>query len=224
MLNSTKEAKRARRPHADDAREQPRRTSRKPSPATSSRWRPEGNHHRRHAVRSGPKPVISKPWTFPEPVIEIAVEPKTKADQEKMGSRCKLAAEDPSFRVDRPRVGPDHHEGHGRTSPRHQGRHPAPRVQGRGEHRRAAGGLPRNARREAEIDYTHKKQTGGTGQFARVKLTFEPTSRAGFVFENEDRRRCGAEGIHPGRRKGHQVGHGLGSAGRLPGHRLQGRR
>ncbi len=67
------------------------------------------------------KPVVLETMTFPVPVIEIAVEPKTKADQEKMGiALARLAAEDPSFRVETDlEVGPDDHEGHGRTSPRH---------------------------------------------------------------------------------------------------------
>jgi elongation factor G len=83
-------------------------------------------------------------------------------------------------------------------------------------------GAPQVAYRETspskvEIDYTHKKQTGGTGQFARVKIVFEPNEPgAGFV-RVEDRRRRGAEGIHPRRREGHQVGHGKRAARRLPG-------
>ncbi|MEI2687915.1 MAG: elongation factor G [Cypionkella sp.] len=70
------------------------------------------------------KPVVLETMTFPVPVIEIAVEPKTKADQEKMGiALARLAAEDPSFRVETDqRIGPDDHEGHGRTSPRHPDR------------------------------------------------------------------------------------------------------
>ena len=56
--------------------------------------------------------------------------------------------------------------------------------------------------RKADIDYTHKKQTGGTGQFARVKIMFEPGEPgSGFVFEVQDRRRQRAQGIHPGRRR-----------------------
>jgi len=84
----------ARRPHAADACEQPRRHQ------GSLRWRhrragrPEGHHHRRHALRSDDKPVILETMEFPSPVIEVAVEPKTKADQEKTGHRAlqRLAA------------------------------------------------------------------------------------------------------------------------------------
>ncbi len=72
------------------------------------------------------KPVILEKMEFPDPVIEIAIEPKSKADQEKLGvALAKLVAEDPSFRVHTdPGVRPDHHPGHGRTASRHQGRHP----------------------------------------------------------------------------------------------------
>jgi elongation factor G len=133
-------------------------------------------------------PVILEKMEFPEPVIEIAIEPKTKGDQEKLALALqRLAAEDPSFRVST-----DHESGQ-------------TRLKGMGElHldikvdilRRtykvdANIGAPQVAYREtlgrrAEIDYTHKKQTGGTGQFARVKLVFEPLPPgSGFVFENE---------------------------------------
>ena len=72
------------------------------------------------------KQVILEKMEFPDPVIEIAIEPKSKADQEKLGvALAKLVAEDPSFRVhDRSGIGPDHHQRHGRASPRHQGGYP----------------------------------------------------------------------------------------------------
>ncbi|MBT5570670.1 MAG: elongation factor G, partial [Alphaproteobacteria bacterium] len=131
------------------------------------------------------KPVILERMEFPDPVIEIAVEPKTKSDQEKMGmALARLAAEDPSFRVET-----DHESG--QTI-----------IKGMGElhleilvdrmHREfkvdANIGQPQVAYREtisklADVDYTHKKQTGGSGQFARVKIKFEPLPPgSGFEF------------------------------------------
>ncbi|MGI9373752.1 MAG: elongation factor G [Hyphomicrobiales bacterium] len=122
------------------------------------------------------KPVILERMEFPDPVISIAIEPKTKGDQEKMGVALhRLAAEDPSFRV-------KSDEESGQTI-----------ISGMGElhldilvdrmkrefNVEANIGAPQVAyretiTREAEIDYTHKKQSGGSGQFARVKIVFEP--------------------------------------------------
>ncbi|HER26714.1 MAG TPA: elongation factor G [Rhodospirillales bacterium] len=137
--------------------------------------------------------VILERMDFPDPVIEVAVEPKTKADQEKMGvALSRLAAEDPSFRV---------------TSDQESGQ---TIIKGMGElhleiivdrmrrefNVEANVGAPQVAYREtisklADIDYTHKKQTGGSGQFARVKIVFEPliptedTPPSGFEFTNK---------------------------------------
>ncbi|MGB0684534.1 MAG: elongation factor G [Magnetovibrionaceae bacterium] len=130
-------------------------------------------------------PVVLERMEFPDPVIEVAVEPKTKADQEKMGVALnRLAAEDPSFRV---------------TSDAESGQTV---IKGMGElHLEiivdrmkrefkvdANVGAPQVAYREtiskkADVDYTHKKQSGGSGQYARVKLTLEPT-KDGFEFSN----------------------------------------
>merc|ERR1712071_659115 len=120
--------------------------------------------------------VILEKMDFPEPVIKVAVEPKTKADQQKMSEPLiRLAAEDPSFRFSRD-------EETGQTI-----------IEGMGElhleiivdrmmrefNVEANVGAPQVSYREAitqaaEIDYTHKKQSGGSGQYARVKLIFEP--------------------------------------------------
>jgi elongation factor G len=134
------------------------------------------------------KPVILERMEFPEPVIEMAIEPKTKADQEKMAlALIKLASEDPSFRVSTDAES-------GQT-----------RIKGMGElhldikvdilrrtHKvDVTVGAPEVAFREkiskrAEIDYTHKKQTGGTGQFAKVKLIVEPNEAGkGNEFESK---------------------------------------
>ncbi len=132
--------------------------------------------------------VILERMEFPDPVIEVAVEPNTKADMEKMGVALqRLAQEDPSFRV---------------TSDQESGQTV---IKGMGELHleiivdrmkrefkvEANVGAPQVAYRETisrvgDIDYMHKKQTGGSGQFARVKITFEPLEAGeGFVFENK---------------------------------------
>ena len=132
-------------------------------------------------------PVILERMEFPAPVIEIAVEPKSKADQEKLGVALqKLAAEDPSFTVST-----DHESG--QTILKGMGElHLDIKIDilKRTYKVEANIGAPQVAYRESlgrkvDIDYTHKKQTGGTGQFARVMLTFEPGEPgSGFVFEN----------------------------------------
>jgi len=134
------------------------------------------------------KPVILEKMEFPDPVIEIAIEPKSKADQEKLGIALqKLAAEDPSFRVSTDQES-------GQTILKGMGElHLDIKVDIlRRQYKVDANiGAPQVAYREtitrkAEIDYTHKKQTGGTGQFARIKLIIEPAEAgAGFVFESK---------------------------------------
>ncbi len=134
------------------------------------------------------KAVILEKMEFPDPVIDMSIEPKTKGDQEKMAIALhKLAAEDPSFRV---------------TTDSESGQ---TIIKGMGElhldikvdilkrtHKvEVTVGAPQVAYREtitraAEVDYTHKKQTGGTGQFARVILEIEPNEKgAGYEFESK---------------------------------------
>ncbi|WP_127107316.1 elongation factor G [Pararhodobacter zhoushanensis] len=134
------------------------------------------------------KSVVLETMTFPEPVIEIAVEPKTKADQEKMGlALARLAAEDPSFRVE------TNFES-GQTIMKGMGELHLDILVDRMKREfkvEANIGAPQVAYREtishkAEVDYTHKKQTGGTGQFARIKLIIEPTEPGeGYSFDNK---------------------------------------
>jgi elongation factor G len=131
-------------------------------------------------------PVILEKMTFPEPVIEIAIEPKSKADQEKLGVALgKMVAEDPSFTVFTDQES-------GQTIMKGMGElHLDIKVDilKRTYKVEANIGAPQVAYRESlgrsvEIDYTHKKQTGGTGQFARVKIQFAPgLPGSGFVFE-----------------------------------------
>ena len=131
------------------------------------------------------KPVILEKMDFPNPVIEMKIEPKTKADQEKMAIALSTALEDPSFRLGRPGVGRDDPEGHGRAPPRHQGRHPEAHLRRGGQCRGAAGRLPRDARASGR-DRLRTRSRPGTGQFARVKLRLEPNETGkGNEFEIE---------------------------------------
>jgi elongation factor G len=134
------------------------------------------------------KPVILERMEFPEPVIEVAVEPRSKADQEKMGvALSRLAAEDPSFRV-----GSDPESG--QTVIKGMGELHLEIIVDRMKREfkvEANVGAPQVAyretiTRESQIDYTHKKQSGGSGQFARVKLVFAPGPKgSGFQFESK---------------------------------------
>lgn len=133
-------------------------------------------------------PIILERMEFPEPVIELSVEPKTKADQEKMGIALnRLAAEDPSFRVST-----DHESG--QTIIKGMGELHLEILVDRMKREfkvEANVGAPQVAYREylakpVDIDYTHKKQSGGTGQFGRVKVKLTPGERgSGFVFKDE---------------------------------------
>ncbi len=132
-------------------------------------------------------PVVLERMEFPDPVIEIAVEPKTKADQQKMGEALvSLAAEDPSFRV-------ASDEESGQTIIKGMGELHLDIIVDRMKREfkvEANIGAPQVAYRETitkpvDVDYTHKKQTGGSGQFARVNLQFEPLPPGeGFIFES----------------------------------------
>jgi elongation factor G len=134
------------------------------------------------------RPVVLERMEFPDPVIEVAVEPKTKADQEKLSIALgKLAAEDPSFRV-----GLDAESA--QTVIKGMGELHLEIIVDRLKREfkvDANVGAPQVAYREtigrtSEIDYTHKKQTGGAGQFARIKLVLEPGERgSGLVFTSK---------------------------------------
>ncbi|HEY1708641.1 MAG TPA: elongation factor G [Rhizomicrobium sp.] len=133
-------------------------------------------------------PVVLERMVFPDPVIEVAIEPKTKADQEKMGlALVRLAQEDPSFRVSTDQES-------GQTILKGMGElHLDIKVDilRRTYKVDATVGAPQVAYRETltkpiTVKYTHKKQTGGSGQFAEVTIDFEPLPPgSGFVFENE---------------------------------------
>jgi len=129
-----------------------------------------------HTLCDEDKPILLEPMEFPDPVIEIAVEPKTKADQEKMGEALgRLAKEDPSFRV-------TSDEESGQTIIKGMGELHLDIIVDRMKREfkvEANIGAPQVAYREtilnsAEVTYIHKKQSGGSGQFAKVTLSIEP--------------------------------------------------
>src|SRR5690606_29354279 len=133
-------------------------------------------------------PIILERMEFPDPVIEVAVEPKTKADQEKMGIALnRLAQEDPSFRVSSDMES-------GQTIIKGMGELHLEILVDRMKREfkvEANVGAPQVAYRESlarkvDIDYTHKKQSGGSGQFGRVKMTVAPGERGtGIQFFDE---------------------------------------
>ena len=133
-------------------------------------------------------PIILERMEFPEPVIELSVEPKTKADQEKMGVALnRLAREDPSFRVS---SDPES----GQTIIKGMGELHLEILVDRMKREfkvEANVGAPQVAYREylkkpVDVDYTHKKQSGGTGQFGRVKVKVTPGERgSGITFKDE---------------------------------------
>ncbi len=151
------------------------------------------------------KPVILERMDFPDPVIEVAVEPKTKADQEKMGVALgRLAQEDPSFRVASDAES-------GQTIIKGMGELHLEIIVDRMRREfkvEANVGPPQVAYRETlargtEIDHTHKKQTGGAGQFARVKMLLSPLEPGeGFVFEDKIRGGSIPKEYIPGVQKG----------------------
>ena len=177
-------------------------------------------------------PVVLESMTFPEPVINVAIEPKTKGDQEKLGIAIqRLAEEDPTFKVYTD-------EETGQTI-----------IAGMGElhldilvdrMRRefkveANVGKPQVAYRETlrktveRHDFTHKKQTGGSGQFAKVQIALDPLTEADarerwrrLRVREQGHRWSRAQGVHPGRRRGLPGGHAVRHPRRLPARRRQG--
>ena len=134
------------------------------------------------------QPIVLERMEFPEPVIELSVEPKTKADQEKMGIALhRLSAEDPSFRVSTDQES-------GQTIIKGMGELHLDIIVDRMRREfkvEANVGAPQVAYREylgkpVDLDFTHKKQSGGTGQFGRIKIKVTPGERgSGFVFKDE---------------------------------------
>ena len=177
------------------------------------------------AVESAP--IVLESMTFPEPVIAVAVEPKSKVDQDKLGAGlARLAEEDPDLpRQHRRRDRPDDHLRHGRAAPRDHRRPPQARVQRRRERRPPAGRVPRDdleAGREGPGPV--RPSDGRLGPVRRRHHQRLPAGAGqGLRVHRQDRRRQDPEGVHPGRRRGHPRGDGRRRARRVP-RRRRGRR
>ena len=181
------------------------RRSTRSSPATSPRR--SGSAPPPPATRSATRttPIILEKMEFPEPVIHVAIEPKTKADQDKLGVALQRLPDGgphlprPHRRGDRP----DHHRRHGRAPPRDHRRPHAPRVQGRGQRRQAAGRLPRD----------HHQDGRGRGQATSARPAAAASTATagcgcsprqpgkGFEFDNAHRGRRHPQGVHPRSRR-----------------------
>ena len=225
VLNSVKDKTRARRPHAADACEQPRRH--------------QGSLCRRHRRVRGPQDT-------PRPAKRCAIRnnpvdpgedgiPRSghrgrdrAEDQGRSGKDGRGAASSGAGRSVLPRlhrsgIRPDHPQGHGRAPSRDQGRHPEAHLQGRRQCRRAAGGLSRDAVEAGHRQIHPQEADRRFGPVRRSDDRFRTAAAGlGLRVRERRRRRRDPEGIHPGGRKGSEGAEGKRSARRLPGDRLQG--
>ena len=165
-------------------------------------------------------PIVLEPLEFPEPVIHVAVEPKTKVDQDKMGKALySLSEEDPTFQVRTDEeTGQTDHLRHGRAAPRGARRPHAARVQRRRHRRQAAGGLPRDdhqAGREGRVPPREADRRLGPVRPRRHRPRAHRPRRRLRV-RRQDHRRSHPEGVHPLRRPGHPGVAHRGRARRLP--------
>ena len=193
-------------------------------PATSSRWRVSRTPPPATRLCATNAPIILERMEFPDPVIELSVEPKTKADQEKMGVALnRLAREDPSFRVST-----DHESG--QTIIKGMGELHLEILVDRMKREfkvEANVGAPQVAYREylakpVELTYTHKKQSGGSGQFGEIKVNAHPgRARFGLPVLRRDQGRQRSEGIYSVGREGHARDGRDRFADRLPDHRFR---
>ena len=163
------------------------------------------------------KPIVLETMVFPEPVIAVAIEPKTKADQEKMGvALAKLMQEDPTFKV---HTDPETNQ----TIIRGMGELHLEIIVDRMVREFNVGanvGKPQVAYREAitrksEAEGKFVRQSGGKGQFGHVKMRFEPIAGRRVRVRQRDHRRLGPEGVHQADRAGHQGSDGARHRGRL---------
>ena len=193
-------------------------------PATSSLWPASRTRPPATRLCATNAPIILERMEFPDPVIELSVEPKTKADQEKMGVALnRLAREDPSFRVTT-----DHESG--QTIIKGMGELHLEILVDRMKREfkvEANVGAPQVAYREylakpVELTYTHKKQSGGSGQFGEIKINVMPGERgSGIQFFDEIKGGNVPKEYIPVGREGHARDRRDRVADRLPDHRLR---
>ena len=182
------------------------KSSARPTPATSTRPSACSDTRTGDTLCDEKHPILLEKMIFPEPVISIAIEPKTKVDVEKLGVGLqKLAAEDPSLpHPHRRGVGPDDHQRHGRAPPRDHRRPPEARVQGRVERRQARGRVPRghHARRRSASTSTPSSPAAAASTVTSL-MEIEPRrARRRLRLRERHRRRRHPEGVHPGHREG----------------------
>ena len=211
-------ARPAPRPHPPDAREPPRSATRS-APGRSPRRGPEADDDG-ETPSVDTAPIRLEAMSFPDLVISVAIEPKTKADQDKLATRSSgLAEEDPTFRVRTDEETADAHRRDGRAAPGDHRRPAAARVLGRRERRPTAGRLPRDGRQARGEDRGRfVRQTGGRGQYGHVVIDLEP-ARPGTATSSSTRSsaaRSRASTSRPRRRPRHPGGDGVGHPRRLP--------
>ena len=194
-------------------------------PATSSLWSGLKDTTTGDTLCASNAPIILERMEFPDPVIEVAVEPKTKADQEKMGVALNRLAARGSVASASPRTMES-----GQTIIKGMGELHLEILVDRMKREfkvEANVGAPQVAYRESlakpvELTYTHKKQSGGSGQFGEVKVTLTPGERgSGFVFIDEIKGGNIPQRIYPVGREGHARDRRDRLADRLPDHRFR---
>ena len=215
----------AYRPHAADARQQPRRRQGSPRRRHRRPGRPQERHDRRHAVRPGacrdPR-ADGLPGSRHRARGRAEVEGRPGEARPGAGPSRRRKIRPSACRPTRKPARPSSRAWASSISRSRSTSCAAP-TRSRPMSARRRSPIARRIGRKAEIDYTHKKQSGGSGQFARVKLTVRAgRAGCGLLVREQDRRRLDPQGVHPGRREGPR---GLARdrrARRLPGDRLQG--
>ena len=187
--------------------------------------RHQEHHDGRHACATRIFPILLEPPSFPDPVISMAIEPKTKLDQEKMGDRAAASlrrrSDFQSFHARRHR--PDDHRRNGRAAPGDHPRPHVPRIQGGRERGQAADRLSRDDHRQpADGEGKLIKQSGGRGQYGHVIVKVQPNERGkGITIENKVVGGNIPEGIHPGLQEGHRRSDAQRRGRRLSGDRRE---